>query len=175
MFSRKLLHIETPHTMKAIKMRIQKSSRPLVILLAAVVVIITSIVVANATQTITTPNAASISYSLAASANSAAITPATNKPVLLMGCTTTLGQAKGVGQVSLLHIPSAGFEWTGLESPTNVSGGATITSGLNNAAGTHIVYIDSSHLVQIQVTTADTILIHNGSSIAVTGNVTLVW
>src|ERR1700745_3699058 len=99
--------------MKAIKMRIQKHSRPLVILLAAVVVIITSMVVANATQTITTPNAASISYSLAASANSGAITPATNKPVLLMGCTTTLGQAKGVGQVSLLHIPSAGFEWTG--------------------------------------------------------------
>jgi len=46
--------------------------------MAAVVAIITSIVVANATQTFATPNAAYISYSLAASANSAAITPATN-------------------------------------------------------------------------------------------------
>jgi hypothetical protein len=64
--------------MKAITMRIQKFSRPGVILLATVVVIITSMVVANATQTITTPNAASISYSLAAGGNSAAITPATN-------------------------------------------------------------------------------------------------
>jgi hypothetical protein len=69
--------------MKAIKMRIQKSSRPGVILLATVVAIITSMVVANATQTITAPNAVFISYSLAAGANSAAITPATNRWVLL--------------------------------------------------------------------------------------------
>ena len=62
--------------MKAIKMRIQKSSRPGVILLAAVVAIITSMVVANATQTITTPNAAFISYNLTTGTNSAAITPA---------------------------------------------------------------------------------------------------
>ncbi len=59
--------------MKAITMRIQKFSRPGVILMATVVAIITSMVVANATQTITTPNAAFISYNLAAGANSAAI------------------------------------------------------------------------------------------------------
>ena len=46
--------------------------------MATVVAIITSIVVANATQTITTPNAAFISYSLAAGLNSAVITPTTN-------------------------------------------------------------------------------------------------
>jgi hypothetical protein len=161
--------------MKTIKMRIQKFSRPLVILLATVVAIITSIVVANATQTITTPNAASISYNLVTGASSAAITPVTNKPVLVMGCTTTFGQAKGVAHVSLEHIPSGGFEWTGLESPTSLSGGSTITSGFNNLAGTHIVYIDSSHSVAIQVASADTILIHNGTGGTVTCNVTLVW
>src|SRR6266567_7970844 len=84
-------HKRNPNTMKAIRTRIQKFSRPGVILLATVVAIITSIVVANATQTITAPNAAFISYNLAVGANSAAITPATSKSVLVMGCCTTLG------------------------------------------------------------------------------------
>ncbi len=70
--------------MKAIRMRIEKFSRPGVILLATVVAIITSMVVANATQTITTPNAAFVSYSLAAGADSAEITPATSQSVLVM-------------------------------------------------------------------------------------------
>ena len=47
--------------MKAIKMRIQKFSRPGVILMATVVAIITSMVAANATQTITAPNAVAFS------------------------------------------------------------------------------------------------------------------
>src|SRR5947207_15508425 len=101
--------------MKAITMRMQKFSRPGVILMATVVVIITSMVAANATQTITTPNAAFISYSLAGGANSAPITPATNRSVLVMCCSTgpsgLAGQNMGVGQVSLLHIPSEFMEW----------------------------------------------------------------
>ena len=97
-------------------MRIQKFSRPGVILMATVVAIITSVVVANATQTFATPNSAFISYSLAAGANSAPITPATNRSVLVMGCSTTVGSGIGVGQVSLLHIPSYAIQWVGLES-----------------------------------------------------------
>src|SRR5207302_682965 len=122
---------------KSIRMRIQKFSRPGVILLATVVAIITSMVVANATQTITTPNAAFISYSLAAGATSAAITPATNRSVLVMGCCTNI---LGVGQVSLLHTPS-GMIWVGLESYNP----AAIASGGSSTAGTHIVYIEISH------------------------------
>ena len=156
--------------MKAIRMRIQKFSRPGVILMATVVAIITSMVVANATQTITTPNAAFVSYSLAAGASSAAITPVTNRSVLVTGCCTTIGFI-GVGQVSLLHIPSAGIDWVGLESLSP----AAITSGVSGAAGTHIVYINLGHHVDIQVATADTILIHNGSTGTRAGNVTLVW
>jgi len=133
------------------------------------VVIITSIVVANATQTITTPNAAFISYSLAASQNSAAITPVTNRSVLVMGCCTTF---RGVGQVSLLHIPSLGIGWVGLGSYNGSP--STITSGLSAGAG-HIVYIDYEHKVDIQVASADTILVHNGSTGTRAGNVTLVW
>jgi hypothetical protein len=156
--------------MKAIKMRIQKFSRPGVILLATVVAIITSIVVANATQTITTPNAAFISYSLAAGGTSAPITPVTNRAVLVMGCDNTF---TGVGQVSLQHIPSTGILWVGLESPS-VSP-STITSGFNATAGHHIVYIDSGHVVDIQVNTADTIRVHNGAGTTRAGNVTLIW
>jgi len=154
--------------MKAIRMRIQKFSRPAVILLATVVAVITSIVVANATQAITTPNAAFISYSLAAGANSAPITPATNKSVLVMGCCTV---GAGVGQVSLLHIPSTYIVWVGLESYNN----ATITQGVGNVAGTHIVYLDQAHTVDIQVASADTIRVHNGSAVTKAGNVTLIW
>ncbi len=153
-------------------MRIQKFSRPGVILLATVVVIITSVVVANATQTITTPNAAFISYSLAAGANSAAITPITNKSVLVMGCSNTLDG--GVGQVSLFHRPSTEIVWIGLESYNGAST-TTTTAGSGNILGTHMVYIDYNHLVDIQLASADTIRIHNANGFTVTINVTLIW
>ena len=142
--------------------------------MATVVAIITSIVVANATQTITTPNAAFISYNLAAGANSAAITPATSKSVLVMGCCTTSND-EAVGQVSLLHIPSTLIEWVGFESTNMVSGSATTTQGYNSLAATHIVFIDFAHHVDIRVASADTILVHNGSTATRAGNVTLVW
>jgi hypothetical protein len=157
--------------MKAIKMQIQKSSRWLVILLATVVAILTSIVVANATQTITTPNAAFITYSLAANGGtSAAITPASNKSVLVMGCSTTSGDV-GVGQVSLAHFPSIGIAWVGLQG-TN---GAT-THGFSGTPGSVIVSVDGGGFVHIRTASADTIVIENDSTTGVrTGNVTLIW
>ena len=154
----------------------QKFSRPGVILLTSAVAIITSVVVANATQTITTPNAAFISYSLAPGANSAPITPASNRSVLVMGCCTSTNDPS-LGQVSLMHVPSipgstVGFiEWVGLES----FGSAAITSGLSATAGTHIVSIELNHLVDIQVASADTIVVHNGAASTRAGNVTLIW
>jgi hypothetical protein len=153
-------------------MRIQKFSRPGVILMATAVAIITSVVVANATQTITTPNAAFVSYNLAVGANSAPITPATNRSVLVMGC-GTMAVDGGVGQVSLLHVPSFFIEWVGLESYNGSP--STITSGISATAGAHIVYINFDHNVDIQTASKDTILIHNGATTTETGNVTLVW
>jgi hypothetical protein len=158
--------------MKAITMRIQKFSRPGVILLATVVAIITSIVVANATQTITTPNAAFISYNLAPLTSSAAITLASNRSVLVMGCCTTAND-QGVGQMSLLHVPSTVIEWVGLESPSGSP--STVSSGFSFGTGIHMVYIDSSHLVDIQGASVDAILVHNASTGTRAGNVTLVW
>jgi hypothetical protein len=160
--------------MKTITMRIQKFSRPLVILMATVVVIITSICVVNAAQTIVTPNAAFFSYNLAAGAYGAAITPTTNKSVLVMGCVTTGGDY-GVGQVSLLHIPSGGMYWVGLESNGPAANTATITGGHSAAAGFHIVFIDLAHFMDIQTASADTIRVYNGTAAPKAGNVTLIW
>ena len=138
--------------------------------MATVVVIITSMVAANATQTITAPNAAFISYSLVAGANSAPITPVTNRWVLVGGCCTTAA-GQSVGQVSLLHIPSCCMGWVGLESYSP----AAITQGQSPTAGTHIVYIDISHIVDIQMASADTIRVHNRGNTTLAGNVTLIW
>ncbi len=138
--------------------------------MATVVAIITSMVVANATQTITTPNAVKITYNLAAGANSAAITPVPNTSVSVMGCCTTVTDA-GVGQVSLQHNSGAGMVWVGLESYSP----ASIASGASISAGTHIVYIDDGHMVDIQVASIDTIRVHNSAPFTVAGNVTLIW
>jgi hypothetical protein len=140
-------------------------------LLASVVAILTCVTVANATQTITTPNAAFIAYNLAMGTSSAAITPATNRSVLIMGCCTTTGGDQGVGHVSLLHI-SGGMAWVGLESPSGF--GPEITEGLTGS-GPHIVFIDFAHTVDIEAASADTIRIHNGAAATRAGNVTLVW
>jgi len=138
--------------------------------LATVVAILTLSVMVHATQVITTPNAAFFTYSLAAGANSAPITPVANQSVLVMGTQTAVG-FRGVGQVSLLRIAGNFLEWSGLESCC----ASAITSSFSSVAGTHIVWLDFGHMVGIQVNTADTFVVHNGSTGARTGNVTLIW
>ena len=131
---------------------------------------VTSTDVAEPAAPLAVPNKIVLNYSLAPGANSATIRPVANVPVLVMGVCASLG-VRGVGQVSLLHIPSSFLEWTGLESPFS----ASITNGFSGSVGTHIVYIDYSHQVDIQVASPDTIRVHNGSGAVRTGNVTLVW
>jgi len=143
--------------------------------MATVVAIITSIVVANATQTITAPNAAFMSFSLSAGTNSAAITPVTNRSVLVIGCCTTSG-SRAAGQVSLIHVPGGGMSWTALEGST-VRGNPDITRGGNaTTAGTHIVWIDGGGGLDIEVAGADTIYVHELLGyFPLAGNVTLIW
>lgn len=140
------------------------------LLLAATVAVATLEVTVHAAQTITTPNEFVLNYNLVAGANSVAVTPASNVPVLVQGVQTALGY-RGVGQVSMLHVPSSFLEWTGIESPA----AAAITSGFSGTTGTHIVYLDFSHLVDIQVDTTDSFRVHNANTIAMTGQVTLIW
>jgi hypothetical protein len=135
--------------------------------MATVVAVITSMVVANATQTITTPNAAFISYNLVSGTNSAPITPAGSRSVLVMGCCTT---SPGVGQVSLLRFPGTELDWVGFDLAT----GALTRAG-SGIPGVHIVYIGGNTQLDIQTASADTIRVHNGSTGTRAGNVTLIW
>ena len=151
-------------------MPIQKSSRWAAMLLATIVAIVTCVTVANATQTITTPNAVNITYSLAVGTGSAVITPATNKSVLVMGCCTS-GSNSSLGQVNLLRPAIGGLIWVGSESWP----GAAITQGSTGAGGVHIVYIDRDHSVDIETASSSTIVIENKSNGNQTGNVTLIW
>ena len=150
--------------------RYETISRLVRLPLAMVAAILTLAIMARATQTITTPNAVVIGYNLAAGANSASVTPVSNQSVLVMGVCTT-PSVRGTGHVTLLHVSGAFLEWVGLESPTP----AAITSGFSGALGTHIVFLDFDHLVDIEVNSADTFRIHNGSVAGRAGNVTMIW
>jgi len=132
--------------------------------------VLAAAVVAHASQTLTVPNAAVYTYNLAAGANSAAITPVSNQAVMIMGVQTTLGY-RGVGSATLLHVPASFIEWVGLESTS----GSAITQGFSGSAGTHILYLDFSHQVDVQVAGTDTIYIHNGAAAQRTGSLTLIW
>lgn len=151
-------------------MNVSRFSRLYTLLLTGFVAVIALSVGVHATQTVTTPNAAKVTYNLAAGASSSAVNPAESTPVLVMGVQNNLGY-RGVGQVSMLHIAGSFLEWTGIESPAS----AAITSGFSGTAGTHIVYLDYSHLVDIQVASVDTFIIHNANTIAMSGVVTMIW
>lgn len=146
------------------------------LLLTGVVATLTLAIVAHATQTITVPNAASVSYALAAGANSGAITPVADAPVLVMGVQTAVGN-RGVGHVTMLRPTVAPnfLEWVGLESTGGLGAGAAITQGFSGLVGTHIVYLDFSHTVDIEVNTPTSFRIHNGNAAAQTGVVRLIW
>jgi hypothetical protein len=142
------------------------------LVLAAVVAVLMLSVMAHATQVITTPNAAFFSYSLANGASSAPITPVEGRAILVMGTQTVLGNF-GVGQVTMVRGPSGEpiLEWTGLESCCP----GAITTSFSSVAGTHIVYLDFSHTVDIEVHAGPTFVVHNASGIAATGNITMIW
>ena len=145
------------------------------LVLAAGVTILTLSVIVHATQVITSPNAAFFTYSLAAGANSAPITPVGNQSVLVMGTETfdPIGNG-GVGFVTMVHFSQSGAHfliWTGIESF------GPITAGTSATAGTHIVWLDAQHTVDIQAHTGDTFVVHNANSFPLgeAGNVTLIW
>ena len=144
------------------------------LILAAVVATLTLSVVVHATQVITTPNAASASYSLAPGANSANITPALNTPVMILADQTgVVCKCDNVGS-SLMTVVNSTVDgelvWNGFES--NRGG---LTSGFNPAAGTHIVFTDFAHLVDLQVSNATSFHVHNSGGSTYNGNVTMIW
>jgi len=143
-------------------------------LLAGVVILSTTVVLLNATVTLSVPNAITYPYSIATGGtiNYAVPTGAYDRPMLLMGTCTTVG-VRGVGQVTMLRPAAAPtfLEWTGLES---ISGSA-ITSGFSDVLGTHVLYLDFAHEVDIEVYSGSAFRIHNESSGTRTGNITMIW
>jgi hypothetical protein len=150
--------------------------RPATFLLAAIVATLTFAVLGHAVQTITTPNSASFAYDLAPGANGENIRPASNTPVMILADQTgTVCGCDDVGS-SLMTVVNSTVDgelvWNGFES--NRGG---LTSGFSPTAGTHIMFTDFSHLVDLQVTNATSFHVHNSSSSSFTynGNVTLIW
>jgi hypothetical protein len=156
-------------------MTIRNFVRPAKLMLAVLVAIATLAIVGKAAQTITTPNAASFTYSLAPGASSGNIAPAANVPVMILADQTgTVCDCDNVGS-SLMTVVSSTVDhelvWNGFES--NKGG---LTEGFSPTAGTHIMFIDFGHIVDLQVTNATSFHVHNAStSERYNGNVTLIW
>jgi hypothetical protein len=155
---------------RRIAMLAKNLARPASLLLALVVATLTLAVVGHATQTVIVPNSTTIVYNLAAGASSAPVTPPSNQPVLILGSQLAVG-FRGVSQCVLLHIPASFLEWVGLES----TAGAAITQGFSGTAGTHILFLDFSHQVDIRVNSTDTFVIRNGSTSPRNGIVRMIW
>jgi len=144
--------------------------------LAAAVATVTLAVLGHAVQTINTPNAVSIAYNLAPGGNSGSITPPLNTPVLILA--DQVGTVCGCDNVgsSLTTVVNSTVDgelvWNGFES--NRGG---LTSGFSPTAGTHIVFTDFGHRVDLEVSNATSFHVHNssGSASVYNGNVTLIW
>jgi hypothetical protein len=133
-----------------------------------VVVAITGIV-GKAAVTVTTPNSATVNYTLAAGATSSPITPASNQPVIVIGA--NIGTSNfAVSNLTLVHIPGTMMRWVGIEAATGV-----IVHNGSSALGTHIIWLDNSNKVALQVFSADQFVIHNGSTGSQSGSVKLIW
>jgi hypothetical protein len=109
------------------------------------------------------------SYNLAPGTSSAPIEVPPDVPLHVVGTQLASG-FRGVGSVALLRSDPGDFlEWTGLESTS----GSVITQGFSGAVGTHIVFLDFSHQVDIEVAGPDTIRVTNSSTGNRFGNVTI--
>lgn len=151
--------------------RYPKFSYTATLLVAAVVATLTFAVAAHAVQTIIAPNAAVINYSLTAGGDSAAITPVANKPVFVMGDQTVAGNVGSSDMTVVNSNPGDGeLVWSGLESD-----GGGVTAGFSPVAGTHIIFIDFAHVVDLEVVNATSFKVHNGFSFTQKGGVTLIW
>jgi hypothetical protein len=96
-----------------------------------------------------------------------------SQAVFVMGVNRTIGN-RGVGQATLLSsaLVPLFIEWTGVESPA----AAVITSGFSGVQGTHILFIDFAHTVDIEVGPgANTIQLHNTNAVAQTGQIKLIY
>jgi hypothetical protein len=133
------------------------------------IVAVLSQVVGKAAVTLTTPNSSVVNYTLAAGATSAPITPITNQPVIIVGANYTTTDF-AVSNLTLVHVPGIMMRWVGIEAGTGA-----LTHGGSTALGTHIVWLDQSSKVSLEVFSADSFVIHNANTVSEAGSVKLIW
>jgi hypothetical protein len=142
-------------------------------MVASIVGLATFAVVANAGQAVPL-NRVSANYTLSPGTNSGNFTPKSNTPVIILA--SQVGTVCGCDDVnsSLMTVVNSSVDgelvWNGFES---TAGG--LTEGFSPTAGTHIMYIDFGHVVDLQVTNATSFHVHNGNSETMNGTVTLLF
>jgi hypothetical protein len=149
-------------------------ARPVRFVLAAMVVTVTLAVLAHAADYFNPLSRISVAYKLAPGANSANITTVANTPVMILADQTgTFCGCDNVGS-SLMTVVNSSVDaelvWNGFEST-----GGGLTSGFSNVAGTHIMFIDFGHDVDLQVSNGTSFHVHNAGGSTYNGNVTLIW
>ena len=116
-----------------------------------------------------------ITYNLAPHTISAPITPAANAPVMVMGVRTAPGLGRGVGQLTLMHIPGTALQWAGYDYGTFTYNGYPV-AGYSNAYSAHMLSLDSVGYVELIVNDGDSFVVRNNSPDTVaTGQLTLIW
>jgi hypothetical protein len=141
-----------------------------VVAVAVLVLFSVAEVVSKAAVTFATANSSIAPYTLAAGATSGGITPPANTPVVMMGSNTTATNFS-IASVNVVHVPSTQIRWVGLESPPS----AAIVQGATSTPGTHVMYLDYNHQVDLEILSADQVVIHNAATTTQTGTVKLIW
>jgi hypothetical protein len=110
-------------------------------------------------------------YSVVAGGHSLTIPiPIVNSPVQV-SCTQNLVGHVGLGQATLIRSSTdGGLEWLGFDYYT-----AAISHDFSAAAGTHIIWCDSSGEVDIEVASATSIEVVNASGGARSGVIMFVY
>ena len=155
-------------------MTLRNLVRPAQFVVAAMVVTVTFAVLAHAADYLSPLSRLSVTYKLAPGANSANITPVANTPVMILADQTgTVCGCDNVGSSLMTVVNStvdAELVWNGFQS-----NGGGLTSGFSPTAGSHIVFIDFGHEVDLEVSNATSFHVHNAGSSTYNGNVTLIW
>ena len=161
-------------------MRYEKVSRIVSLISVALVASVTFAVAAGAVQTITTPNAFTASYALSPGSSSRAFTPPANIPTFVMGSDQTaneIGFDVGSSDMTVVSTSSSFFgpalTWNGLES-----NGGGVTSSSSHTPGTHMIFIDELHCVDLEVNSANSFKVRNGCAAGLgtqMGFVTEIW
>ena len=111
-----------------------------------------------------------ISYNLAAGASSTPISLPGNAPLLVIATNTTAGD-RGIGSMTVLHVPGQFLEWSGVNSTTGTNPVPTTTGGFSATPNQPMLIVDYGALVTIQVADADHFMVHNATNSTEAGSV----